>query len=555
MIQTDGNRTLVRMQRLEAEFEGVSLVSLRNAAGRSLVKRKSESPGLAVRFGAREWLPIGTDAYARTSTVQAGARLVHVHVEDHNADACLRISVDDEGRLLVEPSAHSARRGLAAIRWNVAGIADDLKLVAPLFQGCRMALDHPLVADADHAWPMCWEAALAVMQGSDCGFSICAHDTASRPKSLRVGQPADAQTLGFDTEVHGPAHDGVAVGSLAWIVDTHEGDWQVPAEAYRSWWRRHIGHEELQRLRPERVGDIRLALQWAGNKPEVLDAVAAIIDPKSVVVHASAWRRDPYDVNYPDYIAGEEGAAFLQHGIDKGFLMMPHHNYFAIDPNHPAYRKLHEFVMREFGTGKLMGWRWKQGSVPIPQSWSGMKGMQDEKLMTYLHAGASTWRRLLVEQIARAAATHRLTAVFVDQTLCSFNLDNALVENLSSVEGMLALTRELSDLDGPLAIGGEGLNEMNVRYQSFAQAHLFNSHQKNCEHFTELDPVPVGDFLYGDLCKSMGYTNLAGDTPETAWRLEVHERLNALPSLVVRAPEDIQAPNPAVSRVLERALS
>ena len=65
--------------------------------------------------------------------------------------------------------------------------------------------------------------------------------------------------------------------------------------------------------------------------------------------------------------------------------------------------------------------------------------------------------------------------------------------------------------------------------------------------------MPVGDFLYGDLCKTMAYTNIAGDTRESAWRLEVHERPGALPALIVRKPEDVLKPNPAVKRVLDRA--
>lgn len=58
---------------------------------------------------------------------------------------------------------------------------------------------------------------------------------------------------------------------------------------------------------------------------------------------------------------------------------------------------------------------------------------------------------------------------------CTWNLDNALIEDLTMTEGMVALTQELTELDGPPAVGGEGLNEMNMRYQTFAQAHLFDS--------------------------------------------------------------------------------
>jgi len=273
-----------------------------------------------------------------------------------------------------------------------------------------------------------------------------------------------------------------------------------------------------------------------------------------VLIHHSAWRANPYDVNYPEYTAGDAGEAFIRKGREMGFHVMPHFNYFAIDPNHPAFPAFTDFVARQLGSQRLMAWRWKEGHCPAPpQGFGTLMDLRDEKLMYYLHAGASSWRRLLAERIAAAASKYGLSAVFVDQTLCTWNIHNALVENLTMPEGAVALTKELAELDGPLAVGGEGLNEMSMRYQTFAQAHLFDSHHRSSPHFSELDPVPVGDFLYGDLCKTMAYTNIAGDTEESAWRLEVHERLGALPSLVVRKPEDVLQPNAAVRRVLQRA--
>ena len=476
-----------------------------------------------------------------------------MHVADEHGDACLRVSIDDQERLVVEPSAHTIRRNLASVCWRLSGIKRRLKLVAPFFQGCRQDLTHPLVAGKHWEWPHRWEAGFVVLQGARDGFSVSTFDRRHQPKAVMVGQGDEARSLAFQTVASGPAMDSVAVGSLAWVIDTHDGDWRVPAGIYREWLHRGVEADKLYSLRPEWAGDIRLALQWAGNSLAVLDAVGKVIDPRQVLIHHSGWRADPYDVNYPDYRAGKEGEAFIRKGQQMGFRVMPHFNYFAIDPNHPVFPRLTDFVAREFGSQRLMAWRWKDGHCPAPpQGFGTLASLRDEKLMYYLHPGASPWRRLLTERIVGATREHGLSAVFVDQTLCTWNLHNALIEGLSMAEGMVALTKELTELDGPLAVGGEGLNEMSMRYQTVAQAHLFDSHHHNCPHFEELDPVPVGDFLYGALCKTMAYTNIAGDTPESAWRLEVHERLGALPSLIVRNADDVLKPNPAVRRVLDR---
>jgi len=554
-IQVKGTTIKITTGKLSATFVGPDLVELRNAQGQVLAKPGAKRvAALALGFASGETARLCTTPYHQIRVVKLGERVVHVHVADENGDACLRLLVDDQERLAVEPSAHTIRRHPASIAWTLPGIARRLKLVAPFFQGCCQDLAHPLVAGKHWEWPHRWEAGLVILQGARGGFSVAAYDAHHHPKAVSVGRGESARSLGFHTMVHGPAHDTVAVGSLAWVIDTHAGGWRVPAEIYRDWLMRVAGASRLAALRPDWAADIRLALQWCGNALPVLDAVARVIEPARVLIHHAAWRKDPYDVNYPEYVAGKEGRAFIDKARAMGFRVMPHFNFFAIDPNHPAFARLRDFVARQFGSQRLQAWRWKDGRCPAPpQGFGTLATLRDEKLMYYLHTGASAWRRLLAERIAAAAAKHRLPAVFVDQTLCTWNLENALVENLSMTEGMVALTRELTALDGPLAVGGEGLNEMSMRYQTFAQAHLFESHHRSNPHFHELDPVPLGDFLYGDLCKTMAYTNIGGDTPESVWRLEVHERLGALPSLVVRTPAEVLKPTRAVRRVLERA--
>ena len=554
-IRVTGNTIEITTARLSATFDGPDLLELRNPRGQVLARQpRKRAPALTLGFANGEATPLCVSPYAQVHVVQLGERVAHVQVADENGDACLRLLIDEHDRLVIEPSAHTIRRNLASVCWRLPGIAKRLKLVAPFFQGCRQDLTHPLVAGKHWEWPHRWEAAIVILQGSRNGFSVTAYDRRHHPKAVRVGAGDTASSLGFETALNGPAKDTVAVGSLQWVIDTHEGDWRVPAGVYREWLHRETGAAQLRSLRPAWADDIRLTLQWAGNNLDVLDAVARVIDPAKVLIHHSAWRADPYDVNYPEYTAGKEGRAFISRGREMGFRVMPHFNFFAIDPNHPAFARLTDFVARQSGSGRLMAWRWKDGhGMPPPQGFGALPDLRDEKLMYYLHTGASAWRRLLAERIAMAAAKHKLSAVFVDQTLCTWNLDNALIEDLTMTEGMVALTKELTELDGPPAVGGEGLNEMSMRYQTFAQAHLFESWHRSGPHFGELDPVPVGDFLYGDLCKTMAYTNIAGDTDESIWRLEVHERLGALPSLIVRKPDEVLKPNQAIKRVLDRA--
>lgn len=308
-------------------------------------------------------------------------------------------------------------------------------------------------------------------------------------------------------------------------------------------------------LRPEWAGDIRLTLQWCPCDPAILDAVQRVIAPGKVLIHVPGWRTDAYDENYPQYTASPVGREFITQATQRGFRVLPHFNYCTVDPTHPLFGRVGPYVMRDIRTKALMGWRWSGHRLPFPQSHSGLVAHRAQKTMAYIHAGLSIWRRELVERVAAAMRDLGIAGAFVDQTLVTCNLDNALFENLNSTQGMVALTRELCQLDGRPAIGGEGINEMSMRYTSFAQAHLFKSWHRNHELLERLEPVPMGAFLYGDLCRPMGYAGLDGTGPEGKLRLSLHERLGALPSLTIRRPEQIERPNPAVKRVLERALS
>jgi len=85
---------------------------------------------------------------------------------------------------------------------------------APFFQGVNLALDDPLLADSHWAWPMFWEAGLAILQGAESGFWIHTRDDRFRYKALHVGTPRAAR-LGLDSEAYGPIDDNLAAGGLA----------------------------------------------------------------------------------------------------------------------------------------------------------------------------------------------------------------------------------------------------------------------------------------------------------------------------------------------------
>lgn len=552
-----GIRLDVVTPRLSARFEGPVLAYLKSRDGAIMQKTdpRSAPPAIELVFANGDVEPLGRSPHASIDVSLLGPRVAMIRVHDIEGDACLRISVSDEGQIHAEPSAQTLRRGLMGIRWNVPGIPPNGKLVAPFFQGCRQDMEHPLLASTSWAWPMMWEAGIVIVEVGGQSWSISSRDTRCRPKRLHVGHDADRRTLGIQSESHGPWDDTSCVGSQVWVLDAFDGDWRSPATAYRNWLRDAYNYNALKRLRPDWVNDVFLTLQWQACNPAVLDAVAEKIAPKHVLLHVPDWRTDGYDVNYPEYTASDTGRAFLHYAKERGFRVLPHFNYWGIDPNHPEFVRMSPYLVREAGTGRIRGWRWTGEISSFPQGHTLMHALRDQHLIAYVHPGASAWRRVVEERVGNALRELHVDGALIDQTFVSWNAENALVENLSIVEGAVTLARELGQLQEGIVMAGEGLNEMTAQYQAFAHVHLFWSPFSNHERLHEIDPTPLGAFLYGELCATMGYNGLNDATEGVKLRIDMHRRLGALPTLTrIDDPDAIRSPGPATRSVLAAAL-
>lgn len=471
-----------------------------------------------------------------------------------DADGVLAVSEDlESGDLLIEPAASSSRPGVLAVRWGLPGVRPDLDLVAPFFQGVRLKLDDPLL-ERRWFWPQFWEAGLAILQGRAGGFWVHCRDDRYRYKALDIHNGL----LGFETDAYGPLDNSLGAGGLAWRINVHKGGWETPAAAYRDWLWQAYGLHKAETTRKPWMGDIRFALSWFNGDPAILDALARRLDPKTVLLHYSDWRTDAYDENYPTYEPSPAARALFEKAHAMGFHVMPHCNSVDMDPTHPAYAVLRDFQYRDIQSKSLLGWGWDPATHRVlgtPNSNEALSHNRARKVMIKVHPGLSLWRSILAERIRRAATEVSTDAVFIDVTLCSFNLHNCLVESTTSTEGMKRLISRIAGIENGLAVGGEGLNEITMQGLSFAQAHLFASWQTNADGLERTGGCALNDFLFGRLCRTFGYSGLSGRNEAEALRMRIHEEHNAIPTITVRSADEIDTPNESVQRALDLARS
>jgi len=554
MVTVEGNTITADTKTLTAKIQNGFLTSLKSKLNGEEYVGSVDHKGSALQllYPGQGMVDVIGNLAATITGHQLSDRAAQLRFSGWDADGVLTVSEDPStGDLLVEPAAYSSRPGALSCRWLLPGVREDLDLVAPFFQGVKLKLADPLLAGR-WPWPISWEAGLAILQGENAGFWIHCQDDRYRYKALNI----EDRVVGLETEAYGPIDGSLGAGGLVWRLNVYQGDWQVPAGAYRDWLWQAYGLTEAEGKRKPWMHDIRFALSWYGGDPEILDAVAERIDPAEVLIHFSQWRTDAYDENYPTYEPSEQALSVFAKANEMGFHVMPHCNSVDMDPTHPAYAYVRDFQYRDVQTRRLHGWahdREAGGVLGVPNSYHNLSCNRPRKVMIKVHPGLAMWRSILAENVQSAVNKVGSDTVFIDVTLCSHNLHNCLVENTTSTEGMKRLIEQIGDLGDGLAVGGEGLNEITMQGLSFAQAHLFRSWQANSEGLERTGGCALNEFLFGRLCRTFGYSGLSGKTEEEELRMRLHEEHGAIPTVVVRSAEEITSPNRAVDRMLKLA--
>jgi hypothetical protein len=218
---------------------------------------------------------------------------------------------------------------------------------------------------------------------------------------------------------------------------------------------------------------------------------------------------------------------------------MPHFNFFACYLGHPFFAQVRDWQVRSVGRNEPEGWYWP------PET-------HDYTRMAYIHPGLSLWRRRLIDAVGEAQATLQAPIVFLDQTLCTWNTDNGLVENLSTVEGLRQMQEEFAAIDPAIVLAGEGLNEISVQRQCFAQAHIHDGWgELKPQHVSAAHPVCA--FLWQGQARLVGYYHLGPKDKDGEIGVEVYRRMGAIPSLICNDPALITPDQPLVKKLLELA--
>jgi len=484
-------------------------------------------------------------------------------LHDWECDLSVRVSVDEgSGDILIEPSAWTMQGGIAGVAIKVAGIREDLAVIAPFQQGVRAPMAHPQLQGKEATWPSGWEAGFVVFAGDASGFTVQAWDTDFIFKQVRIGERERPQDATFTTLAYGPLEMNRCVGNLCWRVSAYQGDWETPVRRYRDWYWGASRLEQAAKLRPPWLDEIQLAVSWCPAVPELLDALAERIDPGKVYLHVPRWRPFQYDQDYPTYVPSAEGRAFLGKARAMGYHAAPHTNTCQMSPDHPLFVPARDFCTRDPMSMRWGGWSWLPvegwGAFGPPQSYSLMPAHKEWNVLVNVHLAWSPWRRQLTRQVADLIRELELDSVFVDVSQHIHNSDNAVLENMTYAQGSLKLIRELAELAPGFCVSGEGRNEISTQYLSVVQFHLVNfAHVKAIDgedvswaiEITE----PVNELLFEGLSRGIGYNYGRGENRRSM--IEATLKQGAIPTLIFQTQDPVsELDGEECTYILERAL-
>lgn len=560
MIKISDGTINVETKTLKATIKDGKIISLAaRSSGKVYIDDKNHASRAPLQL-----VYAGNDR-ADLDTEKHGGKAETVIISDTRADICINswngsgvISVSEDeasGDLIIEPSAFSAMKGVRSVRWDIAGLRNDAKMVAPLFQGTIAPMDDPMIRGSRFNYPHRWESPFVIFHSLNDGMWIRTEDSSYLFRTLNVGDKNEYNRIGLETETCGPITDNLSAGGCAWRINVYEGDWSVPVLQYRNFLRKKLNLSEREKNMPDWMRDIRLAYSWCPTDRNILSLLKKYIEPKKVIIHLPRWRNDGYDQNYPDYTPSKEAVAFFREAAEYGYHVCPHFNAFEIDPSRKDFELVRDFRYHDPETRRGMGWAYDKVWYPVPEDNLTLCSSRQYNVMTKIHPGHAMWRHMLEKNISMAVDALGTDTVFIDVTHGVFNLDTEYVNNLTVGEGVVKLLKEIAEINGVESVGGEGLNEVIVQGQYFAQGHRFSP--QNGENSTCVTPdklCAVNKMLYGDICRIIGYHPHVGDPEEMKKTFETDSARGFLPTLIGLRAENLENPDKVVKEILGSAL-
>ena len=436
--------------------------------------------------------------------------------------------------------------GVSSVGFTLS-VPEDTEVIIPAWSGIRLTKEMPDIhlGFTRLSYPDLWQAQMLLLQNRDGGLLIHAADNGTQFKALTVQHRAGRFYLTLETIPQAPFSGYIDFETREWRLIPYRGGWMQGALLYKDYMEEVFHLSAADAAKPAWADEVGLILLTDAEDPRMLTELAQIVDPSKTLLHIPGWRKQPYDVGYPDYTPDDTIQDRIAFAHRLGYRVSLHFNFIGADTAAPEYQAaLSGAHTLDAYTGQ-----------PVSERYT---AFGRDYAFAQINPASRKWREILTGKVKTAVDTLGADAVHLDQSLLCFNDGRGLVEGLTSMQGNVALQLDLSAALPGIAFSGEGLNEFNARCASWLQMHVYglDSANRTWEERRFRQICPLGSVLMGDAMRLYHYPAMPATADEAyyaAW-YEAGVRMGLMPTLMRISSEELVHPNAAMRRTLRESL-
>jgi len=349
----------------------------------------------------------------------------------------------------------------------------------------------------------------------------------------------------IETIPQAPFDTHVAFESVSWKAIGYNGTWEQGALIYKDYVTRAFNLSAIDVTKPNWARDIGFVVLTDIEDSSLLYELAQVVDPTKTLLHVPGWRSLPYDVGYPDYMPNNDMRERIKLAKRLGFRVGVHFNMIGADDQSPEYKgqlanvhSMEEFTKR-----------------PIYECY---KAFGQQFHIAQINPASRVWRTLMAQKIISVVRDLGIDVIHLDQSFLCFNDGRGLIEGMTSMQGNVMLQQNLAEALPGTAFSGEGINELNVRYASFLQMHVYgvNSTDQTWEASRFRQIVPMAALIFGDAMSIYHYPAMPNPAivPDyfAAWH-NAGFRTGHIPTIMRVRGKQLETPNAITKQVLMEA--
>jgi len=330
------------------------------------------------------------------------------------------------GDILLTASGSSRLGGVYGAMVGVANIDKNTTAQVAHFGGVRLDKDWPRGQYSLQDGGPFWEAPMVALEGTHGSWAMWSADARFGPKGFYWQNTPGAFHLLMESRNLSPFDAYHEVKTVTWHMNCFRGSWVAAAKPYHEWFGRAFA-EDLAARTPDWARKIRVVCECLPTGPAEMDALAAVFDPRTVLLHAWSARKPEFDHELPDFTPRQTFIDCVQAAHQRGFHTSGYVNAYCVNKGSPSYRenRVEDTILVR---------------TPLFQAKKTLADWKDGQLI-YGDPLSRPWREFHARSMKAFVDASAVDSLYEDTAGCSGDFGNGMAEEVYAGRGSYELLR------------------------------------------------------------------------------------------------------------------